>query len=163
MFSEPSLFLNILYGINVILMSAFSIGLPLLCFASIYKKKYSIKAELLSWKHDKYSSKISCDIGITRLSKPPFLVNAVYIKPAYSSSAFSKRRYIGDIEKGNFPVFISTLQKRKISVSFPIDLSSYYDINKNISKANKQWLLILKTNRLERAFRIDAPFAQKKT
>jgi len=157
MLSDYNMLAKILYILYIMIVGAFSIGLPVLYFISIYKKKYMLKAELLKWKHNKYSSEISCDIGITNISKPTFLINEVYIRPAYSSSAFSKKRYMGTIDKGKFPISFSMLQKKKLSVSFPIDLSSYYDINEKPSKTDKQWLLILKTNRLERDFRIDAP------
>jgi len=156
---QDNLALEILRYISTIVTVGFFIGMSMLYFVSIYRKKYMLKVELLKWKHNKYSSEISCDIGITNISKPTFLINGVYIKPAYSSSAFSKKRYMGTIEKGNFPISFSTLQRKKFSISFPIDLSSYYDIDENNSKTNKQWLLILKTNRLEREFRIDAPFS----
>jgi len=167
MISDFNILQKFLFSIYAVAMAAFSIGLPVLYFVGIYKRKYTVKAELLSWKYDKYSTNITCDIGLTSLSNSPFLINGICIKPAYNSSAFNKKRYEAAIESGKdtdgFPIYFSTLQRRKISVSFPIDLSSYYDINENNSKAKKPWLLILKTNRLEREFRIDSPFSKEHT
>jgi hypothetical protein len=117
-----------------------------------------VNTELLLWKHDRYSSNIICDIGLTNLSGHSVLITDVYIKPAYSCDYFTRNRYKGEVGNVTFPISLSSLQKKKISVSFPIDLSNYYVADEKNIRANKPWLLILKTNHLQRSFTIDAPF-----
>lgn len=161
MFSEFSLILKIIYVTYITLVVAISLTLPVLYVFALVRKKYVVKAQLLSWKHDKYSCEITCDIGITNLAQPPFLVKGIYIKPAFNSSSFRKIKYVGiiasDNEAAQLPLSFSVLQKKKVTVSFPIDLSNYYDDKKH-GKATKQWTLIFSTNRLQRNFKIDAPF-----
>lgn len=160
-FSEFSFIQKILYVLYVMLFAAFSISMPILYFMGIIRRKYVVKAELISWRHNKYSSDITCDIGITNLAQPPFLIKSIYIKPAFNSSSFRKKRYVGTIQSdkkvNQFPLSLSVLQKKKITISFSVDLSHYYH-EEYESKDAKQWTLIFKTNRLERNFKIDAPF-----
>lgn len=158
MFENYPMLQKILFVIYMPIMWFMALGLPALWCIAIYKKKYMVNAELLLWKHDRYSSNIICDIGLSNLSGHSVLVTDVYIKPAYSCDYFTRERYKGEVWKVRFPTSLSSLQKKKISISFPIDLSNYYAVNEKNTKANKPWLLILKTNHLERAFTIDAPF-----
>ena len=151
--------LNTLYTLFIIAVFAMFLGFPVLYFVDIYKKKHIIQAELISWTINKYSSDISGNIEITNLTSPTLFIKKIYVRPSTNTTAFSKIKYSGRIEPNqntvSFPITLSMLDKKSVSVVFPIDISGYYEFMSNPS--NRPWTLILKTNRLGRKYRISTP------
>ena len=135
----------------VLLISA----MPVLWFFVLYHRRYRVSVDNILLSHDKCSQNISCTFKITNLSKPPFAIKKIYIKPKSSSYTNKKRKYLGKIQStNNLPIVLSSLDPQNPTVTFPIDLSEFNDNDKSYDKS---WILILKTNRLTRRFKASPP------
>ena len=149
-----SVIFTIFYVLIAILSFAYTICVPVLWVAAVYQRKYRTSVDNIAWTHDSSSDNISCSLEVTNIASPPLTMKEVYVKPSISSYDYKKVKYIGE---GGLPVELSMLDKKKLEVVFPINLSSYEEKNYRDKARSKPWTIILKTNRLPLRYKISSP------